>query len=68
MDRSRYTVLNEFHPEETLDEKMLEQRVLNIHHSPVRRGYVDNLAAWRYSGCWQHDGGPALVSVEPVIV
>lgn len=67
MGRSRYKVLNEFHPEAIIDEKMLEQKILFIHHNPVRRGNVYNPAAWRYSSCRQYqDGGAELVSVEAV--
>jgi putative transposase len=57
-----------FHPEAILDEKMLEQKVLYIHNNPVRRGYVDDPASWRYSSCRQYEGGVGLVSVEPVMV
>ncbi|WP_373536650.1 transposase [Microcoleus sp.] len=38
-----------FHPQAILNEEMLLQKLEYIHNNPVRRGYVDDPACWRYS-------------------
>lgn len=38
-----------FHPQAILDEEMLRQKLEYIHNNPVRRGYIDDPAHWRYS-------------------
>ncbi len=37
------------HPQTILSEQMLIQKLEYIHNNPVRRGYIDNPAHWRYS-------------------
>lgn len=37
------------HPQMICSEEMFGQKVEYIHHNPVKRGYVDDPAHWRYS-------------------
>jgi putative transposase len=59
----RYQVWQEgFHPKLITSESMLQQKVDYIHQNPVRRGYVDDPAHWRYSSYRNYLGEPGLHS------
>jgi hypothetical protein len=45
-------------------EAMLQQKVEYIHNNPVKRGYVDDPAHWRYSSYRNYVGEPGLLEVN----
>ncbi|WP_298917869.1 hypothetical protein [uncultured Nostoc sp.] len=47
---------------------MLRQKLDYIHNNPVRRGYVDDPAHWRYSSCRNYIGQLGLLQVELIDV
>jgi len=51
------------HPQEIQSEAMMRQKLEYIHANPVRRGYVDAPADWRYSSARDYEGRPGLVPV-----
>ena len=53
-----------FHPQAILDEAMLLQKLEYIHNNPVRRGYVDDPACWRYSSYRNYMGQDGLLPVD----
>lgn len=42
---------------------MMEQEIEYIHNNPVKRGYVDEPAYWRYSSARNYAGLPGLIDV-----
>ncbi|WP_435051583.1 REP-associated tyrosine transposase [Desulfonema magnum] len=67
-DNQKYQVWQEgFHPKAILNEKTLVQKMEYVHHNPVRRGYVDSPAHWRYSSYRYYAGGECLVSIVPPV-
>jgi REP element-mobilizing transposase RayT len=61
----QYQVWQEgFHPQAILNEEMFRQKLDYIHSNPVRRGYVDDPAHWRYSSYRNYIGQPGLLEVE----
>jgi REP element-mobilizing transposase RayT len=52
-----------FHPQMIVSEKMLLQKLDYIHQNPVKRGYVDDPAHWRYSSYRNYQGQPGLLPV-----
>lgn len=64
-DNQEYQVWQEgFHPQAILSEEMFRQKLDYIHYNPVRRGYVDDPAHWRYSSYRNYMGEPGLLMVE----
>ncbi|MFP5271684.1 REP-associated tyrosine transposase [Coleofasciculus sp. G1-WW12-02] len=53
-----------FHPQMIVNEQMLKQKLEYIHHNPVKRGYIDDPAHWRYSSYRNYIGQPGLLSVD----
>lgn len=53
-----------FHPQAILNEEMFRQKLDYIHYNPVKRGYVDDPAHWRYSSYRNYIGQPGLLEVE----
>ena len=51
------------HPQWLQNEAMLRQKLDYIHHNPVKRGYVDEAAHWRYSGARNYETGAGLIPV-----
>jgi putative transposase len=47
-----------------LNEEMFRQKLDYIHNNPVRRGYVDDPAYWRYSSYRNYMGLSGLLEVE----
>jgi hypothetical protein len=63
--KSMYQVWQEgSHPQEIYGEKMLIQKIENIHNNPVRRGYVDEARYWRYSSARNYEGMEELLEVR----
>jgi REP element-mobilizing transposase RayT len=51
------------HPEVIENEMVLRQKLEYIHRNPVKRGYVDDPAHWRYSSARNYAGLPGLIPV-----
>jgi len=52
------------HPQAIVSEAMLVQKLEYIHNNPVRRGYVDDPAHWRYSSYRNYMGQAGLLPVQ----
>jgi putative transposase len=53
-----------YHPQAILNEEMFRQKLDYIHNNPVKRGYVDDPAHWRYSSYRNYMGQPGLLQLE----
>ena len=51
------------HPELIQGEDMMRQKIEYIHQNPVKRGYVDEAAHWRYSSARDYLGESGLLEV-----
>ena len=51
------------HPEQITSDEMMVQKLEYIHNNPVKRGYVDDPAHWRYSSARNYLGLPGLLAV-----
>jgi putative transposase len=51
------------HPQMIVSEAMLRQKLDYIHNNPIKRGYVDDPAHWRYSSYRNYLGLPGLLEV-----
>jgi REP element-mobilizing transposase RayT len=51
------------HPQQITSDAMMEQKLAYIHNNPVRRGYVDEPAHWRYSSARDYEGQKGLLDV-----
>ena len=61
---SRYQLWEEgSHPQLIQDEEMLLQKLDYIHQNPVKRGYVEEAAHWRYSSARNYEGQEGLIPV-----
>jgi len=45
-------------------EQMMRERIAYIHNNPVKRGYVDEAAHWRYSSARNYEGMSGLLEIE----
>jgi REP element-mobilizing transposase RayT len=52
------------HPELIQGEDMMRQKIEYIHQNPVKRGYVDEAAHWRYSSACDYLGESGLLEVR----
>ena len=52
------------HAEAVFSEPVMRQKLDYIHHNPVKRGYVDEEAHWRYSSARDYAGGVGLIPVQ----
>jgi len=52
------------HAEAVFCEAVMRQKLDYIHHNPVRRGYVDDGAQWRYSSARDYEGRCGLIEVQ----
>ena len=50
-------------PKEITDDAMLLQKLEYMHNNPVKRGYVDDPAHWRYSSARNYAGQKGLIEV-----
>ncbi|OOE68524.1 REP-associated tyrosine transposase [Salinivibrio sp. IB282] len=51
------------HPELIQSDAMMWQKIDYIHQNPVKRGYVDDAAHWRYSSARDYEGASGLLAV-----
>ncbi len=51
------------HPQLIGSGTMLQQKLEYIHNNPVKRGYVDDPAHWRYSSYRDYQGEPGLLPI-----
>ncbi|MDI3323291.1 transposase [Pontibacterium granulatum] len=51
------------HPELIQEQEMMRHKIEYIHQNPVKRGYVDEAAHWRYSSARNYDGKKGLLEV-----
>ena len=51
------------HPVLISNEDIMRQKLEYMHYNPVRRGYVDDPAHWRYSSARDYTGGEGLIPV-----
>jgi putative transposase len=52
------------HPQAIASEAMLIQKLEYMHNNPVRRGYIDDPAHWRYSSYRDYAGTPGLLAIS----
>jgi REP element-mobilizing transposase RayT len=52
-----------FHPKQIQNDEMMRQKLDYLHNNPVRRGYVDQPADWRYSSARIYAGRSGLLEV-----
>ena len=50
-------------PKQIDGDEMMLQKLEYIHNNPVKRGYVDEAAHWRYASARNYQGLPGLVEV-----
>jgi putative transposase len=63
VDRSYQFWQEGSHPKQIFDEEMMQQKMEYIHYNPVKRGYVDEPAHWRYSSARNYAGQRGLLHV-----
>lgn len=51
------------HPKAIDDDEMMLQSLEYMHNNPLKRGYVDEPSAWRYSSARNYAGKPGLIEV-----
>jgi putative transposase len=51
------------YPKQIKDDAMMLQKLEYMHNNPLRRGYVDEPAHWRYSSARNYAGKPGLIEV-----
>ncbi|WP_276749979.1 REP-associated tyrosine transposase [Chlorogloeopsis fritschii] len=56
------------HPQAILNQQMFRQKLEYIHNNPVRRGYVDDPAHWRYSSYRNYVGIEGILAVDLIDV
>ncbi|MBV5329948.1 MAG: hypothetical protein JZU65_20375 [Chlorobium sp.] len=62
---SRYQFWEEgSHPQLLQNEEMLRQKLEYIHCNPVKRGYVEDAAHWRYSSARNYRGLEGLIPID----
>lgn len=52
------------HPQAILSEEVLKQKLEYIHNNPVKRGYVDDPAHWRYSSYRNYSNQEGILSID----
>jgi REP element-mobilizing transposase RayT len=52
------------HPQTILDDEMMLQKLEYAHNNPVKRGFVDEPTAWRYSSARNYAGLAGLIDVK----
>ncbi len=55
------------HPQQINGLEMANQKLDYMHQNPVRRGYVDEAAHWRYSSARNYADLAGLVEIEPLV-
>jgi len=54
------------HPELIQSDLMMQQKIEYIHQNPVKRGYVDQAAHWRYSSARDYEGEMGLIKIDKI--
>jgi len=54
------------HPEMVFSDQMLLEKLQYMHYNPVRRGYVNDPAHWRYSSATNYMGAQGLIELRGV--
>ena len=62
-DRSHQFWQEGSHPQQIVNEDMLRQKIEYIHQNPVKRGYVDEAAHWRWSSARNYAGDHRLIEI-----
>jgi REP element-mobilizing transposase RayT len=52
------------HPQAIFSEAVLRQKLEYIHNNPIKRGYVDDPAHWRYSSYRNYLGEQGILSID----
>lgn len=52
------------HPQAILNWQIFQQKLNYIHNNPVRRGYVDDPAHWRYSSYRNYAGQSGVLAID----
>ncbi|MBN1449027.1 MAG: transposase [Bacteroidetes bacterium] len=52
------------HPIMIQSREMMAQKLLYMHNNPVRRGYVDDSLAWRFSSARNYAGMPGEIDIS----
>ncbi|QIZ73474.1 REP-associated tyrosine transposase [Oxynema aestuarii] len=55
-----------FHPQAIFSDEVFRQKLEYIHNNPLRRGYVDHPAHWRYSSYRNYIGEPGVLSLDKI--
>ena len=62
---TEYQVWEEgYQPKLMQTDAMMINKINYIHQNPVKRGYIDEPAHWRYSSARDYDGVKGLIEVE----
>lgn len=56
------------HPQAIFSQQMFSQKLEYMHNNPLRRGYVDDPAHWRYSSYRNYMGMKAVLAVDLIDV
>ena len=51
------------HPQSIPSDEIMLQKLEYLHNNPVKRGFVDEPADWRYSSARNYAGRPGLIDV-----
>jgi len=62
-DRSYQFWQEGVHPELIQNDEIMKQKISYIHHNPIKRGYVDEAAHWRYSSARDYAGESGLLGI-----
>ena len=55
-----------YHPQLVTSHQMLAQKLDYIHYNPVKRGYVDDPAHWRYSSFRNYNGLEGILPIQKI--
>ena len=62
---TNYQVWEEgYQPKLIQSDKMMISKIKYIHDNPIKRGYIDEAAHWRYSSARDYEGMSGLIDVE----
>lgn len=55
-----------FHPQLIVNEDVFRQKVVYIHHNPVRRGLVEDAEHWVYSSAKNYLSGEGCIEIDQI--
>ena len=64
IDRTYQVWQEGVHPKLIQGPEMMRQKIEYIHANPIRRGYIDEAAHWRYSSARNYIGEPGIIEVQ----